>query len=75
MEKKSNSGFLIAAGLILSLGFSLVAVALLGMYIGSLMDKGSAARIYTPIGLIIGLIVGFHRSWVVIRNLITKKNK
>lgn len=75
MEKRSNGGFLLAAGVVLSLGFSLVAAALLGMYIGSLMDKGSSTRIYTPIGLIIGLIVGFHRSWIIIRSLITKKKK
>ncbi|HHY11526.1 MAG TPA: hypothetical protein GX529_02740 [Firmicutes bacterium] len=73
MAKKSDSGLLLAAGVVLSLGFSLIGSALLGMYIGSLMDKGSSTNVYTPVGLIVGLIVGFHRSWVIVRSLIKKR--
>ncbi|HHY17975.1 MAG TPA: hypothetical protein GX524_07830 [Firmicutes bacterium] len=75
MNKKPNGGFLPIAGIIFSLGFSLIASALLGLYIGSLMDKGSSSHIYTPIGLIVGLIVGFHRSYLTIRGLVAKKKR
>ncbi len=61
------------AGIILGLGFSLVASSLLGMYIGSLMDKGSSTKVYTPIGLLIGMLVGFHRAWAITRKLINKR--
>ena len=72
-KKPGSGGFLAAASVILSLGFNLVGSALLGMYIGSLMDKDSPAKIYTPIGLIFGLLVGFHRAWNIVRNLMKKR--
>ncbi len=74
MAKRPQKGFFPAAGVVLGLGFSLIASAFLGMYLGSYMDKGSSTNIFTPIGLVFGLLVGFHRAWVVIRGL-TKRRK
>lgn len=60
------------ANAILGLGFSLAGAALLGMYIGSALDRGSSSGTYTPLGLIFGLLVGFHRAWIIIQRVIRK---
>lgn len=77
MSKKPRGGFLAIAGVILSLGFNLLGSALIGMYIGSLLDRNSPTRIYTPIytpiGLIFGLVVGFHRAWIIVRNMMNER--
>lgn len=74
MAKKPKGGFFPAAGVVLGLGFSLIGSAFLGMYLGSFMDKGSSTKVFTPIGLVFGLLVGFHRAWVIIRGL-TRERK
>jgi len=73
VSKKPRGGFLAIAGVILSLGFNLLGSALIGMYIGSLLDRNSPTRIYTPIGLIFGLVVGFHRAWIIVRNMMNER--
>lgn len=70
MTKKTKHNFLFLAGVALSLGFTLIGSSFVGMYIGSLIDKANSTKIYTPIGLMLGLIVGLHRLWIIIRNLI-----
>jgi F0F1-type ATP synthase assembly protein I len=72
-KKPGSSRFLAISGAILGLGFSLVGSAFLGMYLGSLMDRGAPTKIYTPIGLIFGLLVGFHRAWTIIQGIMKKK--
>jgi F0F1-type ATP synthase assembly protein I len=74
VAQESRSGrFLAIAGAILGLGFSLVGSALLGLYLGSLLDKNSPTRVYTPIGLIFGLLVGFHRAWIIVQGIMKKR--
>ncbi|MBP8613849.1 MAG: AtpZ/AtpI family protein [Firmicutes bacterium] len=73
MDKKAR-GFIRACGIVLNLGFSIIGSSLIGMYLGSLLDKGRSTQICTPIGLLIGLAVGLHRSWQILGG-ITKNKK
>lgn len=57
----------------LSLGFQLVTSALLGLYLGSLLDKGRPSRIFAPLGLLLGLLVGFHRAYALVKSTMRKR--
>lgn len=74
-QEKDDMPYPITAGLILSLGFSLVASALIGLYLGSLLDRTAQNKVFTPIGLLLGLAAGFHRAWILIRSITKKKRK
>ncbi len=67
-------GFIRAAGIVLNLGFSIIGSSLIGMYFGSLFDRGRSTQIGAPIGLLVGLAVGLHRSWQILKS-ITKQNE
>jgi len=69
----SNGRFFAIAGYVLMLGFSLAVSALVGLYVGSLLDRGRAQKIFTPIGLLVGLALGFHRSWLVLKRILEKQ--
>jgi len=72
MGKDSRNGFYISAGFILALGFSVIFSTFCGFYIGFLLDRGKPQKIFTPLGLLIGLFVGLHRAWVLLKSLMKK---
>ncbi|HHY70013.1 MAG TPA: AtpZ/AtpI family protein [Bacillota bacterium] len=71
--KKRNGGFLRVAVVVLNLGLSLVGASLVGMYLGSFVDAKTSSRIYTPIGLLVGLALGLHRSWYILKDVTENK--
>ena len=62
----------IGFGAILSMGFELAISTLGGLYIGSLIDRRRGGGIFAPVGLIVGLLVGFHRAYMLVRSAMRK---
>lgn len=59
-------------GGILSMGFELAISTLGGLYIGSLIDRRRGGSIFAQLGLIVGLLVGFHRAYMLVRSAMRK---
>jgi len=59
-------------GAILSLGFEMAISALGGLYLGSLLDRRTGKALFAPMGLILGLLVGFHRAYMLVRSTMRK---
>lgn len=57
---------------ILSMGFELAISALAGLYLGSLVDRNRGGVLFAPAGLIAGLLVGFHRAYMLVRSAMRK---
>jgi len=69
----SPRGPVLGAAAVLSLGFQLLASALGGFFLGSLLDRGWRTSAFAPAGLLLGLLVGFHRAYVLIKSTIRKR--
>ncbi|QUL99070.1 MAG: AtpZ/AtpI family protein [Candidatus Fermentithermobacillus carboniphilus] len=72
MYNRKNGGFLQLAAFVLTLGFSLITSALLGLYLGSILDRQRPHKVLTPIGFLLGLLVGFHRAWLLIKDFMKR---
>jgi F0F1-type ATP synthase assembly protein I len=70
---RSGDGPVMGAAAFLSMGFQLVASALGGLYLGSLLDRGRQSQVFAPLGLLSGLLVGFYRAYVLVRSTIRKR--
>lgn len=57
---------------ILSMGFEMAVAALGGLYLGSLLDRDRPRAIFAPAGLLLGLLVGLHRAYVLVRSAMRK---
>ena len=60
-------------GVLLGLGFAVLASAIGGLYLGIFLDKRSGRTFFAPVGLLLGLGAGFHRSWFAVKQMIMKK--
>lgn len=58
---------------ILTMGLELAVAALGGLYLGSFLDRGRDGALFAPLGLMIGLLVGFHRAYELVRSAIRKR--
>ena len=68
----ADDGPRIGFGAILTIGFELAISALGGLYLGSLVDRQRGGALFAPIGLILGLLVGFHRAYMLVRSAMRK---
>lgn len=57
----------------LGMGFELAAAAFGGLYLGSLLDRGQDRALFAPAGLLLGLLLGFHRAYMLVRSAIRKR--
>jgi len=58
---------------ILGMGFELAVSAFGGLYIGSLLDRGREGSLFAPAGLLLGLLLGFHRAYMLVRSALRKR--
>lgn len=61
-------------GLMAILGFGLwvTTSALVGLYLGTLLDRCSGKTIFAPLFLLAGILAGFHRAYIAIRSVLNK---
>jgi F0F1-type ATP synthase assembly protein I len=62
-----------SAGVVFSAGFSLVFSAFAGLAIGIALDRRGGRTLFAPIGLLLGLLAGFHRLYVAFRVVAKRK--
>lgn len=61
-------------GFVSILGFGLLVTtsALVGLYVGTLLDRRSGKTIFAPLFLLAGLLAGFHRAYMSIKSVLNK---
>lgn len=67
-----GAGHLRGAAVAFSLGFQLLASALGGFYLGSLLDRARYTTFFAPAGLLVGLLAGLHRIYLLVRTALKK---
>lgn len=67
-----KSGLDLSAGMILGAGFSLTASTLAGYLIGTWVARSGGSALFAPAGLILGLLAGLHRLYVLFRGVARK---
>lgn len=63
------------AGAVLSAGFSVLASAVGGLCVGIALDKRGGGTHFAPAGLLVGLLVGFHRVYILFRQIAKRKGR
>lgn len=58
---------------ILGAGFSIVVSSLVGMALGSFLDRGGQGHLFAVLGFLLGLLAGFHRAYLLIRSMTGKR--
>ncbi|MEX0974232.1 MAG: hypothetical protein WD024_02625 [Bacillota bacterium] len=71
-QKKENGRPPFGARALLSWGFEMAVAALGGLYLGSLFDRGRPTALFAPVGLLLGLLVGLHHAYVLVRSTLRK---
>ncbi len=69
----SGQGPVFGAAAVLSLGFQLVASALAGLYLGSLLDKGRLGPVFAPVGFLLGVLIGFQRAYALVKSTVRRR--
>lgn len=60
---------------ILGAGFSIVVSSLVGMALGSYLDRGGRGHLFAALGFLLGLLAGFHRAYLLIRSMARKRRR
>ncbi len=71
-RNRSTGRSALGAVAILSLGLETAVAALGGLYLGSLLDRSRPTPLFAPLGLLLGLLAGFRRAYVLVRSTIRK---
>ncbi|HHY76840.1 MAG TPA: hypothetical protein GX500_08775 [Firmicutes bacterium] len=73
--ERRHRGLGIAAGFAFGAGFSLIGSTLAGYLIGSYLDRNRGSALFAPVGLLLGLLSGLHRMYVLMRRAAGNGNK
>lgn len=58
---------------VVSLGLYLLFSALGGLLLGSYLDRSRGTSYFTPAGLLLGLLVGLHRAYILVKASIRRR--
>lgn len=70
-----DRGIDLTAGVVFSAGFSVIASTFAGLYLGIALDRGRQGTLFAPIGLIFGLLAGFHRVYLLFKQVARGRRK
>jgi len=72
-QGRNTDGPPMRAAVMLSLGFQLLTSALAGFIAGAFIDRLRTTRWAAPTGLLVGLVAGFHRAYLLVKSTIAKR--
>ncbi len=61
-------------GVLMGLGFALLASAIAGLYVGIYLNGRTGKAFFAPLGLVFGLGAGFHRAWFTVKQMMKGPN-